>query len=103
MNSNDSVLEMETKEEYSIVKIPMNKEKGFAFDVEIYVPENVRRDANLLLSFSDNTIDDPRFETLVKNMGVPVMVTRVRDDVDQDGNLVNNYKQFDISALLDEN
>ena len=103
MNSNDSVLEIETKEEYSIIKIPMSKEKGFAFDVEIYVPENVRRDANLLLSFSDNTIDDPRFETLVKNMGVPVMVTKVRDDVDQDGNLVNNYKQFDIGALLDEN
>lgn len=75
-----------------------NPSLGFDFEFDIYLPENIRENANLLLSFYDK-IDFNRLGTMVETIQAPIMITSVENTIDGNNNEIR-YKQFDRNALI---
>ena len=78
-----------------------NPKLGFDFEFDIYIPENTRIDANLLLSFYDK-IDRERMEAMLDALQAPIMITSIEDSTDEHGKETIRYKQFEKSALINE-
>lgn len=78
-----------------------NPSLGFDFEFDIYIPENTRIDANLLLSFYDK-IDRERMEAMLDALQAPIMITSIEDSTDEHGKETIRYKQFEKSALINE-
>lgn len=86
-----------SKDGYYSIKFSRNPKLGFDFDFQIYVPETVREDANILLSFSKEF--DGRAEAMLDTLHAPIMITDVKNDIDINGNEIN-FKQFEMSSLV---
>ncbi|MBO6242956.1 MAG: hypothetical protein J6O41_00070, partial [Clostridia bacterium] len=78
-----------------------NPKLGFDFEFDIYRPENIRIDANLLLSFYDK-IDLERMEAMLDALQAPIMITSIEDSTDEHGKETIRYKQFEKSAFINE-
>lgn len=78
-----------------------NPKLGFDFEFDIYIPENIRIDANLLLSFYDK-IDRERMEAMLDALQAPIMITSIEDSTDEHGKETIRYKQFEKSAFINE-
>ena len=68
-----------------------NPNLGFDFEFDIYLPENTRPDANLLLSFYDK-IHQERLEGILDAIRAPIMVTNVENAKDEYGNNIDWIK-----------
>ena len=75
-----------------------NPSLGFDFEFDIYLPENTRENANLLLSFYDK-IDFNRLGDMVETIQAPIMITSVENTIDENNNEIR-YKQFDRNAII---
>ena len=78
-----------------------NPSLGFDFEFDIYIPENIRNDANLLLSFYDR-IDRVRMDAMLDALQAPIMITDIENSTDEQGKENIRYKQFEKSALINE-
>lgn len=77
-----------------------NPNFGFDFEFDIYLPENTRPDANLLLSFYDK-IHQERLDGMLDAIRAPIMVTNVENATDEYGNNID-FKQFDRKSLIND-
>lgn len=77
-----------------------NPDLGFDFDFDIYLPTNIREDANLLLSFCDK-LDGNRTEAMLDAIQAPIMITHIKNSTDEQGKTIN-YKQFEKESLIRE-
>lgn len=77
-----------------------NPSLGFDFDFDIYLPENVRENANLLLSFYDK-INFNRLGAMVETIQAPIMITNIENATDEKGKEIK-FKQFAREAIIHE-
>lgn len=89
------------KDGYIKITIPKDVKKGFAFDFDIYIPNDVRENSNLMLNF-DYYKFGPRGEAFLSQIQAPVMVPNIQNGIGENGEEIN-FDQFEPSALLDEN
>lgn len=78
-----------------------NPSLGFDFEFDIYIPEDTRMNANLLLSFYDK-IDQRRMNRMLDDVQAPIMVTNIENSKNEKGEETIRYKQFEKSALVNK-
>lgn len=88
------------KEGKKYIHFYKNPSLGFDFEFDIYLPENIRENANLLLSFYDK-INSNRLGAMLKTIEAPIMITSIENETDEKGNEIR-YKQFAREALIHE-
>lgn len=86
------------KDSRKYIHFHKNPSLGFDFEFDIYLPENIRENANLVLSFYDK-IDLKRMGAMLEAVQAPIMITSVENAIDERGNEIR-YKQFDRDALI---
>lgn len=84
-------------EGYTKITIPKDAEKGIGFACDIYVPDDVREDSNLFMSFAYEFSE--RENVLLRMLKSPMMIVHTPNEKDENGEELN-FDEFDKNALI---